>query len=163
MIVTLIDVGQPQSVKTQRGSYQVLEVSYRNDQGQIQGKKIVSFANPQVFKDLQTFQKDDKLDVAATKDDNGYWQWQSVKKSDGTGGTTVATNSSSTRVTGSNYETADERAKRQRYIVRQSSLSNAIETLALNKELGGASADDVISLAKMYEQFVFDDGVQEEA
>lgn len=155
MIITLVDVGQPQNVKTQRGSYQTLEVSYRNEQGQIQGKKIVSFSNPQVFKDIQTFQKDDKLDIAATKDDNGYWQWQSIKKSDGTGGTTVATNSSSTRVTGSNYETADERAKRQVFIVRQSSLANAVATLALNKDGAGATAEDVIALAKTYEDYVF--------
>ncbi len=163
MIVTLIDVGQPQSVKTQRGSYQVLEVSYRNDQGQIQGKKIVSFSNPQVFKDIQTFQKDDRLDITATKDDSGYWQWQSIRKEGEAGSSTapVASNSSAkTRVTGSNYETSEERAKRQVYIVRQSSISSAVQLLTSSKK--DASVDDVLAMAKTFEAYVFDTGSQDE-
>ena len=57
-----------------------------------------------------------------------------------------------TRVTGSNYETKEERADRQVLIVRQSSLSNAVGTLAIAG--GKATANDVISLAKLYEGYV---------
>jgi len=150
MIVTLIDVGTPQSVKTARGSYQSLEVSYKNEQGQVQGKKLMSFTNPSVFKDIQTFAKDDRLDIEAYKDDNGYWQWRSVKK-EGDGASSKS--SSTTRVTGSNYETKEERAARQKYIVRQSSISSAVQLLTAGNKT--ATLPDVLSVAKQLENYVF--------
>lgn len=152
MIVTLIDVGKPQSVKTARGSYQSLEVSYKNEQGQVQSKKLMSFANPAVFKDVQSFGKDDRLEIEAYKDDNGYWQWRSVKK-EGDGASSKS--STATRVTGSNYETKEERALRQLMIVRQSSLSNAVATLATHSK--ALSSDEVVALARKYERFVMGD------
>jgi hypothetical protein len=150
MIVTLIDVGTPQSVKTARGSYQSLEVSYKNEQGQVQGKKLMSFANPSVFKDIQTFAKDDRVEIEAYKDDNGYWQWRNVKK-EGDGASSKS--SSTTRVTGSNYETKEERAARQKYIVRQSSISSAVQLLTAGDKT--ATVEDVLSVAKQLEDHVF--------
>lgn len=150
MIVTLIDVGTPQSVKTARGSYQSLEVSYKNEQGQVQGKKLMSFANPSVFKDIQTFAKDDRVEIEAYKDDNGYWQWRNVKK-EGDGSSSKS--SSTTRVTGSNYETKEERAARQKYIVRQSSISSAVQLLTAGDKT--ATVEDVLSVAKQLENYVF--------
>ena len=150
MIVTLIDVGTPQSVKTARGSYQSLEVSYKNEQGQVQGKKLMSFTNPSVFKDIQSFTKDDRLDIEAYKDDNGYWQWRNVKK-EGDGASSKS--SSTTRVTGSNYETKEERAARQKYIVRQSSISSAVQLLTAGNKT--ATLPDVLSVAKQLENYVF--------
>jgi hypothetical protein len=150
MIVTLIDVGKPQSVKTARGSYQSLEVSYKNEQGQVQSKKLMSFANPAVFKDVQSFGKDDRLEIEAYKDDNGYWQWRSVKK-EGDGASSKS--STTTRVTGSNYETKEERAARQKYIVRQSSISSAVQLLTAGDKT--ATLPDVLSVAKQLEAYVF--------
>lgn len=150
MIVTLIDVGKPQSVKTARGSYQSLEVSYKNEQGQVQSKKLMSFANPAVFKDVQSFGKDDRLEIEAYKDDNGYWQWRSVKK-EGDGASSKS--STATRVTGSNYETKEERAARQKYIVRQSSISSAVQLLTAGNKT--ATLPDVLSVAKQLEDYVF--------
>ena len=54
------------------------------------------------------------------------------------------------RVTGSNYETKEERAARQVYIIRQSSLSTAVELLGQGK-----SVADVIATAKQFEAYVF--------
>lgn len=150
MIVTLIDVGTPQSVKTARGSYESLEVSYKNEQGQVQGKKLMSFANPSVFKDIQTFAKDDRVEIEAYKDDNGYWQWRNVKK-EGDGASSKS--SSTTRVTGSNYETKEERAARQKYIVRQSSISSSVQLLTAGDKT--ATVEDVLSVAKQLENYVF--------
>lgn len=55
----------------------------------------------------------------------------------------------------STYETPEERAKKQVYIVRQSSLSAAINLLAAN---GGKknSVEEVIQTAKQFESYVFD-------
>lgn len=56
------------------------------------------------------------------------------------------------KVTGSNYETSEEREWNRVRIIRQSSISNAINTL---KTDGVAlNADDVFALAKRYADFV---------
>lgn len=152
MIVEIIDVGAPQSVKTGKGQYQTLEVSYRNEQGQVQGKKLMSFSNPVVFKDIQGYTKGDRVDVATVKDDAGYWQWKAIVK-EGEAlpkveGAKPAAGGG--KVIGSNYETPEERARRQVYIIRQSSLSTAVELLGQGKPV-----EDVIATAKKFEAYVF--------
>ena len=151
MIIEIIDVGAPESVKTGKGQYQTLQVSFKNEQGQVQGKKLMSFSNPAVFKDIQGYAKGDRLDVLTVKEGD-YWQWKAfdkegeappraeAPKSTGGGG----------KVIGSNYETTEERARRQVYIIRQSSLSTAVELLG-----SGKSVNDVINTAKQFEAYVF--------
>lgn len=152
MIVEIIDVGAPQSVKTGKGQYQTLEVSYRNEQGQVQGKKLMSFSNPAVFKDIQGYAKGDRVDVATVKDDAGYWQWKAIAKEGEAPARTEAAKPASGggKVIGSNYETAEERARRQVYIIRQSSLSTAVELLGQGKPV-----NEVIATAKQFEAYVF--------
>ena len=65
---------------------------------------------------------------------------------------------SATRVAGSNYPTADERAQTQVYIIRQSSLTNAVTTLATTGK--AVSSEDVLALARVYEGHVL--GVTQE-
>jgi hypothetical protein len=166
MQVNVVDVSSLNTHSAKNGrQYQSIEIMYKNDAGQAQNKKLMSFANPAVFKAAQTWQKGDVIHVSTEKDANGYWQWTAVgddagdvtdKRDDGTaqGSTQAASSTSSapTRVSGSNYETKDERAARQVMIVRQSSLANAVSTLAIAGSQ--ASANDVISLAKLYEGYV---------
>jgi hypothetical protein len=173
MQVNVVDVSSLNTHAAKNGrQYQSIEIMYKNDAGQAQNKKLMSFANPAVFKAAQTWQKGDVIHVSTEKDANGYWQWTAVgndaadvtdKRDDGTaqGSTQAASSTSSapTRVSGSNYETKDERAARQVMIVRQSSLANAVSTLAI--EGSKASANDVINLAKQYEGYVL--GQQAEA
>ena len=102
----------------------------------------------------------DVIHVSTEKDQNGYWQWTAVgtadtttdNRGDDSSAAAPTQAKAATRVSGSNYETKDERAARQVMIVRQSSLSNAVATLAI--EGSTASANDVISLAKLYEGYV---------
>lgn len=54
----------------------------------------------------------------------------------------------------STYETPEERAKKQVYIVRQSSLSNALTALAIGAKTP-PKPDEVIELARKYEDYVF--------
>ena len=164
MQVNVVDVSSLNTHAAKNGrQYQSLEIMYKNDQGQAQSKKLMSFANPAVFKAAQEWQKGDVIHVSTEKDANGYWQWTAVgdaeTTSDNRGDNAVPpqakASAPTTRVTGSNYETKEERAARQVMIVRQSSLSNAVATLALERnEPSTASANDVISLAKLYEGYV---------
>lgn len=152
MIIEIIDVGTPESVKTGKGQYQTLQVSFKNEQGQVQGKKLMSFSNPSVFKEIQGFSKGDRVDVATVKEGD-YWQWKAIAK-EGEALPKVEgakpASSGGGKVIGSNYETAEERARRQVYIIRQSSLSTAVELLG-----SGKSVKDVIDTAKQFEAYVF--------
>ena len=161
MQVNVVDVSNLNTHTAKNGrEYQSVEVMYKNEQGQAQNKKLMSFANPSVFKAAQAWNKGDVVHVSTEKDTNGYWQWTAVgnadsvsdKRSDDAPATQGTAAKSTTRVSGSNYETKEERAARQVMIVRQSSLSNAVATLGI--EGSKATANDVINLAKLYEQFV---------
>jgi hypothetical protein len=152
MQITVIDVGAPNTHAAKNGrTYQSLEVTYKNDQGQAQSKKLMSFANPQVFKAAQEWIKGSVVTVTTEKDANGYWQWIGLGGGDSIVAESKSANTgNATRVTGSNYETKEERAARQILIVRQSSLSSAVELLGTGK-----SVADVISIAKQFEAYVF--------
>lgn len=147
MQVTVIDVAQETLSAKNGRTFQQLVVSYKNDKGMAQAKKLVSFANPDLFKAAKSWTKDQIINVKTVKNDKtGYWDWVGLE------GETVATSKESatpTRVTGSNYETKEERAARQVYIIRQSSLATAVDLLGQ-----GASTDTVIETAKVFETYV---------
>ena len=151
MLINIIDVGAPNTKASANGrSYQSIEVTYKDEQDQVKNKKIMSFSNPSVFNHLKSLTKGDQVNLRTEKDAAGYWQWIGIE-----GDKTVSTETKTTpqaggRVTGSNYETKEERAARQILIVRQSSLSSAVELLGVGK-----SVEDVIATAKQFEAYVF--------
>lgn len=155
MQITIIDVGTPNTHAAKNGrTYQSMEVTYKDEQGKVNNKKLMSFSNPGVFKHISGLAKGDLVNVNTEKDQNGYWQWTSINEG---GAPQVAQQSnaapSNTRVTGSNYETKEERAARQVLIVKQSSLSTAVTALAVGAK-SAPSAADVIAYAKQLEQYV---------
>ena len=154
MQITVIDVGTPNTHAAKNGrSYQSLEVTYKGADGKVGNKKLMSFSNPSVFKAAGTWNKGDVVDVVSQKDDQGYWQWTGIGTE---GGSQVAQQSSAApasgaRVTGSNYETKEERAARQVYIIRQSSISSAIDLLKDSKP----TVEGVLQVAKQFEDYIF--------
>jgi len=151
MLINIVDVGAPNTHAAKNGrSYQSIEVTYKNEQGQTQSKKLMSFSNPTVFNHIRDLTKGDALNVTTEKDANGYWQWTGIGGDNAMAETKQATPATGGRVTGSNYETKEERAARQVYIIRQSSLSTAVELLGQGK-----SVDEVIATAKQFENYVF--------
>jgi hypothetical protein len=54
----------------------------------------------------------------------------------------------------STYETPEERAKKQIYIVRQSSIGSAIDMLSVGSK-SPPKVDEVIAVAKQFEEYVF--------
>lgn len=150
MLINIVDVGAPNTHAAKNGrSYQSIEVTYKNDQGQVANKKLMSFSNPSVFNHIKDLTKGASLNVSTTKDANGYWQWTGIG-GDETAPTSETKPATGGRVTGSNYETKEERAARQILIVRQSSLSSAVDLLG-----PGKSVEDVIATAKQFEAYVF--------
>lgn len=135
--------------------YKMANVTYKNlDFGKVESRKIPSFKNPDVFKSLAAAVDGDTFDVETVKDGQ-YWQWTKVTKTDGT----QTTSGSAPAASGgtaykSTYETPEERAKKQVYIVRQSSLGVAAGLLGVGAK-NPPKASDVIELAKEFEAYVF--------
>ena len=138
-----------------KGKYQMANVSYKTEDGKVEGKKIASFTFKEVFKALSQSQTGDIFDVESQKNDKGYWDWTFVKAA---GKNTAPTSSgySPTVRKGGDWETAEERAKKQVYIVRQSSVAAAIRLGELNGTTGPVTEEDIIASAKLFEEYVFD-------
>jgi len=149
---------------TAKGSYQQLEVVYKNltFQGKVESKKIMSFgAGASSFSTLSSAAGGSVWDVTVVKNDKGYNDWTAVSPADNVGVPAVASQGSvggaaskANATPRSTYETPEERAQRQVLIVRQSSLSNAVSTLAIGSK-SAPKPDEVITLAKKYEGYVF--------
>lgn len=152
MIIEIQDVSRTDSTGKNGKSYGVLQVAYRAD-GKLQEKKLMSFSNPQVFKHIEGLKKGDTVNVKTEKDGNGYWQWTAILNEEQQQPKPVQSGTTATRVTGSTYETPEERAIKQKYIVRQSSLTTAIQILGV----GAKSLDKqaVLGLAEELENWVF--------
>jgi hypothetical protein len=151
MQITVIDVTENTKKSDSGRTFQQLEVAYKNEQGQPQLKKLISFSNPNVYKTAKTWVKGDVVNVTTVKNEkSGYWDWVGLEGDGAVAQQETKSATPATRVTGSNYETKEERAARQVYIVRQSSITNAIALLGADH-----SVDDVLNVAKQFEAFVF--------
>lgn len=154
MQITIIDVGTPNTHAAKNGrTYQSMEVTYKDEQGKVNNKKLMSFSNPGVFKHISGLAKGDSVNVNTEKDQNGYWQWTSINEGGAPQMAQQSAAAPATRVTGSNYETKEERAARQVLIVKQSSLSTAVAALAVGAK-SAPTASDVIAYAKQLEEYV---------
>ena len=127
MKVTIKDVNIERVVKG-KTKYSKATVAYIYN-GEQRTQNIVDFANPSIFKQVQEL-IGQEVEVTLTKNAQNFNEWSAVEV---LGNQTSAASSGfaetpkTTRVSGSNYETAEERAKKQVYIIKQSSISNAID------------------------------------
>ena len=144
------------TVPTAKGSYQVCELAFKNKsfQDKVEGKKIMSFAEKEVFNILSKAQLGDIFTVTRAKDDKGYWKWTNVSA----GENDMPSNESMPTKVGnvspkSTYETPEERAQRQLFIIKQSGVNQAIHLFEVqgNKK---ASVSDVISVAQQFVDYV---------
>lgn len=129
-----------------------VEYSYN---GEARRQNVMSFTNPDVFKKVQEL-TGQTVEVEVGKNDKGYSEWRSVSVSGNSGsGSAQPPAATATRVSGSNYETKEERAARQVLIVKQSSLSSAISTLTPGAK-AALDANAVLELAQKYADWVFE-------
>lgn len=163
--MTIEVVANPVStVPTAKGSYQVIDLAYKNKsfQDKLEGKKVMSFTNKDVFAALQKASFGDIFEISRVKNDKGFWDWTAVSSVGMVNNVSSAPTSNSngagpsivkgTVTPKSNYETAEERAARQVLIVRQSSISSAVEFAIANKI---KDENEVLRLATRFEDHVF--------
>lgn len=145
--VEIVNVGSKQTIPTKNGkSYQCIEVAYKKD-GKIEGKKLMSFVNPGVFEAIQEYTAGDVITVETEKSapnaaGQAFWQWVSISA----GGTAAPTAAVASSGGGKTQEV-------QTMIIRQSSLGHAVALLNVRGDKK-ANANDVIAVAKQFEDFV---------
>lgn len=164
MNITILnkDITTQQAKKPGGKPYQLVEVAYKNNSfgGAVQGKKITSYSK--AFQAVVDAAIGGTFEVATEK--NGeFVEWVSlspigaavaeVKQNTGQVGS-APTRPAIAAAGRSTYETPEERAKKQVFIVRQSSISSAIAALSVGGK-AKLAANDVIEEAKKYEAYVF--------
>ena len=146
-----------------KSKWQKLNVVFHNEAtGKVDGRNILSFTNKDVFNALATASKDDVFELTEVQNAKGYPEVVKVEKLDSGGFGPVAVPASApdngTKAVAaprSNFETPEERAKRQEYIIRQSSLGHAISVLTVGATVP-PNLSDVLGLASEFVNFVFD-------
>lgn len=144
--------------------YKKAEVTY-TWQGNNRRQTVMSFSNPDVFKTLESLKLPANVEVELTKvtgrDGTEYTNWAKITQTIG-GESAPTASKPAGKVVGSNYETAEERAKRQLMIVRQSSVSNAISMLSAGINPGEKlQVTDVLEVAQEFVDFVYGNGQEE--
>ena len=157
--IEIINV-QSTTKPTAKGSYIMLDVAFKRlDTGKIEGKKIMSFTNKEVYDVLSKAVNGQQYTITTEKNEKtGYWDWTAVG-----GGAAEAPAAAKPSAAGfsspkSNYETPEERAARQILIVRQSSLSNAIDLLKSEKK--PPTVEEVLRTADIFSNWVFQKDVK---
>lgn len=146
---------QTEYVSKGKQGYEKGTVTYTVN-GQNRTQSMVSFTNPAVFKLLKEVSSGTVLEVEITKNAAGYNQWASASRVEA-GAAPAATASPAVRVSGSNYETADERKLKQMFIVKQSSISSAIALLTAGLKPGAEApgVGQVLDVAQEFVDFVY--------
>lgn len=137
-----------------KGKYKQAEIAFKDlAKGQVSSKKLMSFTNPVVYKTLVDAKNGEIYTIDMEKNEKGYWDWIKAVISTSVDTSNAVPPSKANVAPKSTYETPEERAKKQVYIVRQSSISAAIDTLKTDKK--NPTVAEVINVAKQYEDYVF--------
>jgi len=156
------------------GTYQGYRIAYEADSGDLReiAKPMTSLKyTPAIREVLESLQPDDEFTLVQEKDEKGYYQIRALAKgrdesaaftaavAAGTPAAPTASGGSSRtmvggRVTGSNYETPEERKLKQRLIVRQAAINQAINIVQPNP--GAANSVELVTqVAEEFEAWVY--------
>ena len=139
--------------------YIQLELAYKNlVSGKLESKKVMPFGSTvNVHKLLSDANPGDVFTIKSEKNqDSGYWDWVDAKQA-APGSVGEQTNKPTAAVK-STYETPEERAKKQVYIVKQSSLATAIQLLSIGAKVP-PSTELILQEAQKFVDWVFNDNV----
>jgi hypothetical protein len=143
MLIELVSKGNFRK----EGNYQKLDVEYIRE-GKKQKKTLVAINKTKevVKKIYQEINPGDSIEVELEKSEDGqYWNWVGVTKAE-------APAAKSSYQTKNTYETPEERARKQVYIVKQSSIANALE---FHKNDAKVTVDQVLETADAFVKYVF--------
>lgn len=155
--VTIQDV-KVSAVQNGKNNYSVAEVVYTDSRGENKNKKIMSFSNPAVFAFVSKIKNPTK--VVVENSGAPYYNW--VKIDAANDEEVVAAKAAPKSSTyNDTRETPEERARRQLMIVKQSSLSNAINYWSEIKKINNPDYDftveEIITTAQQFVDWVMED------
>ena len=158
MQIEILNVSSETKPTSKGGTYVMLDVAFKNlSSGKTEGKKLVPFGDSEaVYKQFKDAKAGNQFDVTLEKQGQ-YWVWTKAT-SIAPGAVASSAASKVTPVTKSTYETPEERAKKQVYIVKQSSISNAVAILTVGAKTP-PSLQSVLDLAQQLTSWVFTDTV----
>lgn len=150
------------STKTSKAgkNYQNAEVAYKNfDSGKVESKNINQYNK--TFKFVTEAAAGQTAEIGVIKNDGGYWEWDSFKRvvmteQEKAAPVQEAAKAAIVSTAKSTYETPDERARKQCYIVKQSSLSLAKDLLSVGAK-SPPKKEEVVELAQYFVDYVFDE------
>lgn len=152
--VIAVNVERDIPTKNGKSTYDKLTVTFKDQNGKTQAKQVFPFSMAKdQFQALCEMQAGNVYTITQEKGASGYWEWQEVARNDGgmpandkpTGGYQAPKR---------DYETAEERAAKQRQIGRAGSINSAIAVLGT-----GCDKMEMFSLAEEIYSFIADSGV----
>lgn len=156
MIIQVLNVEVSKASKGGR-AWETAEVSYKDENGKVNAKKLMSFNNADVFARFKSASPGQRFDIQSVKNANGFWDWVSASEASGaaeapqpaTGGAAV---SGKANTYNDPRETKEEREKKQQTITRQACLNTSVASFGT-----AASEQDVeafITRARVFENYV---------
>jgi hypothetical protein len=165
--ITVLSCVKASAVSKALKPYQLFEIAYKNNsfQGKIESVKINQYSA--VYGAVSGFKAGELYDVTKEKEGD-FWQWTKVVAlPPGSVAPTEQTSAASSMHTTSagsinksvqvksTYETPEERAIKQRYIIKQSSLSGAINLLTVGAK-SPPTVEAVLALADTLVAYVME-------
>lgn len=155
--IKIMDVEVTTATTKTNKPYEFLEVSFKNQtfQDKPEIKKVMPFGNKDVFDVLKKAVKGDVFTVEREKNDAGFWDWISIQTGENVTMATAATPQKTTPAPAAKggWETPEERATKQLYIIRQSCLSQAVSTVAIGAKTA-PPVETILDLAQTYVDFI---------
>lgn len=138
------------STKTKEKTYYFIEINYKDQNGKVSARKLMSFKFPEVFELLANAVKGEYYEIGLKKE-GAYWNWETAEKVDGSAVEVPAerVNTGKTKFSGGEWETREERNRRQVLIVRQNCISNAVAFVG-----SAGTIEEVINAASDFENWI---------
>lgn len=153
--ISILNVSK-QAATTKGGkAYNKLEIAYKDlsYQGAVKSKVLMPFGEQAgAFKKLENAQSGEVYEITVVKNAQGYNDWLDAVATSAEASTTTKTTATGGQ-RASTFETPEERAKKQVYIIRQSSIANAVAALAAGAK-STPKVEDILSVAKQFENYV---------
>lgn len=146
-----------QAEKKEGGYYPAWELIYRDSENRVKTlqKHISTLKYTKGLKEsLESLSAGDSFTVTQEKNDKGFLDIQSIVKGEFAVAPVAATVKTG-KVTGSNYETTEERELNRSRIVRQSSIGYALTLLTHNNPKGTVEVPAVLALAEQLHDWVY--------
>lgn len=161
MQITIKNVSiEARPAKGKGNPYEMAEIIFTDDRSpQVKTFKLVSFTNPQAFALIKAASPGDKFDVTVVKGDDGYNKWTSVSAAGAASQSAAATSQRSApqaqAYPSRDFESKEERTVKQRLIVRQSSLAQAVSVLTVGAK-APPTKEAIYELANDFTAFVYE-------